>query len=91
MNQGFAVLLIQFDDKKVSVKHFPSSQLDEANAMYSQVESTIDKHHSAVVMVSVSNMKELHDAYPSYFLNANEFINALQDFDENCRIKGYIK
>ena len=51
---------------------------------------SIDKEAEAVVLVSVSDMKELREAYPSYFLNAGEFIAELSNFQENCKLKGYI-
>ena len=42
------------------------------------------------INVSVSDMNELKEAYSSYFLNASEFIQALQDFNASCKAKGYV-
>jgi len=39
----------------------------------------------------ISTVKELREAYPSYFLNAREFIAALDEFRERCRVKGFVK
>lgn len=87
---GFAVLLIQFAEKRVQLRHFQSDNLEEATKYYSEVEKSIYDQNSAVVLVSVSDMKELQEAYPSYFLNASEFIQALSEFNSICKTKQYI-
>lgn len=87
---GFAVLLIQFAEKRVQLRHFQSDNLEDATKYYSEVEKSINDQNSAVVLVSVSDMKELQEAYPSYFLNASEFIQALFEFNSICKTKQYI-
>ena len=87
---GFAVLLIQFAEKRVQLRHFQSDNLEDATKYYSEVEKSIYDQNSAVVLVSVSDMKELQEAYPSYFLNASEFIQALFEFNSLCKTKQYI-
>lgn len=87
---GFAVLLIQFAEKRVQLRHFQSDNLEDAIKYYSEVEKSINAQNSAVVLVSVSDMKELQEAYPSYFLNASEFIQALFEFNSICKTKQYI-
>ena len=87
---GYAVIFIRFDEKRVQLRHFTLDALDEATRYYSEVEKSVIDTNSAVVLVSVSDMKELQEAYPSYFLNSGEFIQALQDFTSTCKSKGYI-
>lgn len=87
---GYAVIFIQFDEKRVQLRHFTPEALEEAARYYSEVEKSINDANSAVVLVSVSDMKELKEAYPSYFLNAGEFLQALQDFSAACKAEGYI-
>ena len=87
---GFAILLIQFAEKRVQLRHFKSDNLEDATKYYSEVEKSIYDQNSAVVLVSVSDMKELQEAYPSYFLNASEFIQALFEFNSICKTKQYI-
>lgn len=87
---GYAVILIQFDEKRVQLRHYSINAFDQATGYYSEVEKTVKDDRSAVVLVSVSDMKELKDAYPSFFLNAGEFIQALQDFNNMCHTKNYI-
>lgn len=90
LKEGYAVILIQFSDKFVQLRHFKSDKLDDATQYYADVEKSIDDSNAAVVLVSVSDMKELQEAYPSYFLNAGEFIQSLQDFSTMCKSKQYI-
>lgn len=39
----------------------------------------------AVMLVAVDDVNELRMAYPSYFLNAQEFLNNLDEFRQFCR------
>ena len=62
----------------------PTLQQSFAINLYTQIESKITPDIGAVVLVSVSNIQELREAYPSYFLNAEEFIAALNTFSTRC-------
>ena len=90
LREGYAVILIQFEEKRVQLRHFATEKLEEATKYYSEVEKSVDDDNAAVVLVSVSDMQELQEAYPSYFLNAGEFIQSLQDFTSACKAKKYI-
>ena len=90
LKEGYAVILIQFTEKRVQLRHYPSAKLADATTYYSEVEKSINDENSAVVLVSVSDMKELQEAYPSYFLNASEFVQSLKDFNNMCKAKLYI-
>lgn len=90
LRMGYAVIFIQFLEKQVQLRHYKAEDFEKATKFYSEVEKTINDANSAVVLVSVSDMKELRDAYPSYFLNADEFIQSLKDFDAVCKTKKYI-
>ena len=87
---GYAVVLIQFAEKTVQLRYYTNEALEEATTYYTEAEKSINNGDAAVVLVSVSDMKELKDAYPSYFLNAGEFIQALQEFNNNCMSQHYI-
>ncbi|MBP5571909.1 MAG: RelA/SpoT domain-containing protein [Bacteroidales bacterium] len=87
---GYAVIYNRFREKMVQLRHYPSDGLEDATKYYSDVEKTIDNSEAAVVLVSVSDMKELKEAYPSYFLNAGEFVMALREFTQVCKAKNYI-
>lgn len=63
MTIGYAVIFIQFDERRVQLKHYPIDALEEASKYYSEVEKSINDATSAVVLVSVSDMNELKEAY----------------------------
>ena len=88
---GYVLLVINYDEKRVRIRHFTQDEKDSANEQYAQIEKSVDKAKEAIVLVAVSDVKELREAYPSYFLNSGEFVAALDDFQRACRIKGYIK
>ena len=90
LKAGYAVILIQFKERTVQLRHYSIDALNEATIYYSEVEKAIDDKNAAVVLVSVSDMKELQEAYPSYFLNASEYTQALEEFNTTCKMKNYI-
>lgn len=89
-SRGYVVVHIDYERHVSRLRHFKTDEIELANELYSKVESGITNKSGAVVLVSVSDMNELREAYPSYFLNANEFITALQQFHQTCRTAGYI-
>lgn len=90
-NGGYVLVVIDYEKKRMKIRHFNQQDTDKANEQYAQIEKNIDRKTEAVVLVSVSDMKELREAYPSYFLNAGEFITELSNFQKNCKLKGYIR
>jgi len=90
-SKGYVLLLINYNTKRVNLRHFSVEDIDKANMSYSQAESSVDRNNGAVVLVSVDDMKSLIEAYPSYFLNAQEFLQSLAGFVKKCKLGGYIK
>ena len=88
---GYAVIFIAFEEKNVQLRYYAVNALEEATNYYSDVEKSIKNNEAAVVLVSVSDMKELRAAYPSYFINASEFVHAMNDFTQMCKANNYIK
>ena len=41
-------------------------------------------------LVSVDNIRDLKEAYPSYFLDTSEFIHVMESIKKNCRSRGWI-
>lgn len=81
---GFVVIHMDYQQHKSQIRHFPVEEQSFAINLYTQIESKITPDIGAVVLVSVSNIQELREAYPSYFLNAEEFIAALNTFSTRC-------
>lgn len=87
---GYALLLTDTNNKRVSVRYFQPHEKDLANDLYAQVESRLSQDGPAVVLVAVNDINELRNAYPSYFLNAHDFTSALHNFTLQCRVHGYL-
>ena len=86
---GYYILSINFSTKKVNIKAFPKENEEDASALYSRLEKSIENNKSAVVLVSVPKMQQLQEAYPSYFLNTGEFLVAVDTMMQNCKKWGW--
>ena len=78
--------LIHIDIVKqfVSLNVFDKSKYNQATETYLKIEKKIDDSKNAVVLVSATSFKNLKKAYPSYFLDTSEFLNALERMNKNC-------
>lgn len=62
------------DELKITVRRYKTKQSDQANDLYTKIESQIpDGSARQVVLVSVENVNALKRAYPNYFLDTNLF------------------
>lgn len=75
---GYYVLNINFIQKTVSIKTFPKDKEGEAAAAFSALEKKVEERKNAVVLVSVPKIQQLQEAYPSYFLDTNNFIETIE-------------
>lgn len=87
---GYYILNIDFKKKMVNISSFPKKNEEEASTLYSELEREAKDNTNAVVLVSVPKMKELQEAYPSYFLDTSDFINAIDKMMENCINRGLV-
>ena len=85
VTSGFCVLTIDFISKVVHAQTFNKEQEKEASDLFSQIERTINKDEAAL-MVAIENMREIKEAYPSYFLDTQEFLIFLENFENECRL-----
>lgn len=86
---GYYILSINFENKRVNIKSFPKENEMEASALYSRLEKGVEASKNAVVLVSVPKIQQLQEAYPSYFLNTGEFLNAIDTMMRNCEKWGW--
>ena len=82
---GYYILYIDFKLKKVKVTSFSKEDEAAATILYSKLEKITQDSKNAVVLVSVPKMKELQEAYPSYYLNTTEFLIVLDKMIEDCK------
>ena len=87
---GYYILSINFETKKVKIKAFPKKNEEDASAFYSKMEKEVEDVKNAVVLVSVPKMQQLQEAYPSYFLNTREFLDAIDTMMHNCVKWGWV-
>lgn len=78
----YYILNINFKKKRVSVNPFENEK--DALSNYSRLENVSQDSKNAVVLVSVSKIKELQEAYPSYFLDTSDFLKKLDTIISNC-------
>ncbi|MFT0110454.1 hypothetical protein ACMSES_07940 [Bacteroides faecis] len=76
---------------KVNIYAYKQEGEYDASLKYSELEKDIEDNKNAVVFVSVSSIKDLRNAYPSYFLDTSEFIEALSRISLNCKKMNLIK
>lgn len=78
----YYILNINFKAKRVNVSPYN----DEVAAMkdYSRLERVSQDAKNAVVLVSVPKIKELQEAYPSYFLDTSDFLRIMDRIITNC-------
>lgn len=74
----YHLVVLNTEDRTVEVRSFPRSGLDEASAAYAIEERrALDGAPIQVVLVSTSSLEQLRTAYPSYFLDTEEFLHQL--------------
>lgn len=86
---NYYLININMENKVVDIKVYESSSIEPATNEYLELEKNIDHNKNAVVLVSANSMRLLKKAYPSYFLDTSEFIDALEKMNENCVKLGY--
>ncbi len=74
------ILHINFNTKRLRIFSFDKESSDIANNQYNRLESIVKDGENAVVLVSVSDFRDLKEAYPSYFLDMEDFNNVLTTY-----------
>lgn len=87
----YYLINIDFVTLRVNVQVYSKAQLPNATDKYIELEKSIDDSKNAVVLVSAVNMRALKKAYPSYFLDTSEFIQALERIQRNYINRGLVK
>lgn len=81
----YYLLNIDFVKRNINILVFPKRHYKYATEEYLKIEKSIEPLKSAVVLVAANSIKSLKKAYPSYFLDTSEFIDALEQVNENCK------
>lgn len=78
--QGYYILILNYNTRRLNIKYFKPSQADEANTTYAQIEGTRAESQIDAVLVSVSSFQTLRAAYPNYFSDIGEFIDIVKGY-----------
>lgn len=78
LNGKYNLVLLDIEDKSVTIKVFEPEDLDKANIEYTDCEKEygFDDNYQ-VALVSTQNIIELRDAYPNYFLDTHLFMEKM--------------
>lgn len=79
-NAGYYILILNYNTKRLQIKKYKSSEIDEANKIYNSIESTRAETKIDAVLVRVSSFKDLKKAYPNYFSDIGEFIDIVKSY-----------
>lgn len=70
----YYIILLNIEARKLKFLEF--EQIDQAQKVYTTLESTIDTNQD-IVLVSADSIQQLQKAYPNYFADTTEFIKTL--------------
>lgn len=75
---NFHLIVLDAVERTVSVSSFGKQRLEEANAAYAEAERIAAEHPDMqTVLVATSSIEALRRAFPNYFLDTKQFLNAL--------------
>ncbi|OCK51348.1 (p)ppGpp synthetase [Chryseobacterium sp. CBo1] len=78
------LVVLDISNKEVRIRTFPKISIEQASAEYLKEEALIaDGNKRQVVLVSSNSLDSLRKAYPSYFLDTQEFIETLKEILES--------
>ena len=83
IEDGYCVLVVDFQQQMVYFKYFDSEDEAKASEEFTNMEKGLTDNEAAL-MVSMAKMSELRKAYPSYFLDTEDFLLTLKEFDLSC-------
>jgi ppGpp synthetase/RelA/SpoT-type nucleotidyltranferase len=80
---SYHIVILNPKEKNVIVESFSKRRIDEANLRYSYYENQINEGNQLqVVLVATGSIESLRQAYPSYFLDTEQFIKAINRIKE---------
>lgn len=76
--RGYYLLILNYKTFRLSMRFFSSSNIEEANKIYSQIENGKEQTGVDAVLVRVDSFQILRKAYPNYFTDIGEFVEIVQ-------------
>lgn len=82
---SYHLLVLDTASQSVQIKSFGLKRINEATSEYLDWEKKAkDNPYMQVVLVSTENVSNLKAAYPSYFLDAEEFVRIINHIKAEC-------
>lgn len=76
-SKEYYLLYVDYEKRVVNVEPFSIEQQVAASKRYNELEKRIETQKNAVVLVSAASLKDLREAYPSYFIDTSEFLEQI--------------
>ena len=80
LKQGYYILILNYNTRRLRVKYFMPSQIEQANEIYGQIEKKRAESQIDAVLVRVSSFTALKTAYPNYFSDIGEFVELVREY-----------
>lgn len=90
-NSDYYLIYADLINGNVSISTYLKEQEHKAVQKYSEMEENLEEGKTVAVLVAVSKVEELKEAYPSYFLDTSEFIYHVEKVCSNCIKHKFIK
>lgn len=74
----YYLLYVDYEKRIVNVAPYAIEQQAEASLRYNELEKKIETPNNAVILVSAASLKDLREAYPSYFIDTSEFLEQIE-------------
>lgn len=78
--EGYCVLSLNYQTHHLTIRRFKPSEIDKANAYYSELEIQKSSEKADNVLVRVSSFSALKSAYPNYFSDISEFVAIIKEY-----------
>lgn len=84
---SYHLVILDAKERTVAVASFGKRRLDEANAAYAAAELRAQQaDDQQVVLVATDSIESLRRAYPNYFLDTNQFLNAIRRIERLLKL-----
>lgn len=78
--KGYYLLILRYLVRRLSITYFQPSQIEEANTLYTKIESEYKSENIDAVLIHAESFSDLRAAYPNYFADLGEFIQLVENY-----------
>lgn len=73
-------LILYYNSRRLRILYFLPSQIDEANRLYTHIESYRKVNGIDAVLVRAASFGDLKAAYPNYFADIGDFLSLVSEY-----------